>query len=345
MRVGTLTFATSQGLGILAKSFYDHGIITDVMIVLHSSRETHEEWYPNHKGFCPGRCWKREGKIVTSFVSKMDAMVFFETPFHWELLNYCRQQGIKTCLMPMYECMPRQLPSLPDEYWCPSLLDQQYFPLDSKYLPVPVCVDPKCSCLFKVKHKLREKALHFVHNAGHLGLKSRNGTGELLDALPYIESPVKFTIRAQKAPPWNVQDRLKSLKNNVKVDFSLGTVPYESLYDEGDVFVFPEKFNGLSLPLQEACASGMVVMCGDRFPMNTWLPKEPLIPIESYSKNCVSPRCLMFDEAQISPKAIAARIDEYYGKDISCLSLRGLEWAKANSWEYLKPLYLKELAS
>jgi hypothetical protein len=38
MKVGSLVYATDSGLGILAKSFYDNGIITRSMVV--SSWET-----------------------------------------------------------------------------------------------------------------------------------------------------------------------------------------------------------------------------------------------------------------------------------------------------------------
>ena len=153
------------------------------------------------------------------------------------------------------------------------------------------------------------------------------------------------------------------------------------------MFVFPEKFNGLSLPLQEARAAGMLVLATDRFPMNTWLPREmkagcvrcgsqslrlgdigegercfcnscnhmmkaehlgsktsTLIPVESYNRTCVSPRCLEFDEAVLFPRKIAERIDSLYGKDISAYSESGREWAKTMSWEVLGPRYKEELS-
>jgi hypothetical protein len=118
---------------------------------------------------------------------------------------------------------------------------------------------------------------------------------------------------------------------------------YDELFSEGDTFIFPESFNGLSLPLQEAYSAGMCVMATDRFPMNTWLPREPLIPVEKYRRDNVGGSCVEFDRAVIEPRLIAATIDNWYGRDISHLSSSGRDWAAEHSWEKLKPVYLEEL--
>ncbi len=123
------------------------------------------------------------------------------------------------------------------------------------------------------------------------------------------------------------------------------SVHRDELYSTGDVFIFPEKFNGLSLPLQEACAAGMLVMATDRFPMNTWLPNDPLIPIRGERIIQISGRLRAFKEAMIDPKDIAATIDRWYGEDISSFSESGREWAMRNSWQVLGPKYKELLES
>lgn len=342
MRVGSLVYTTDQGLGILAKSFVDAGVVTDVLVVRHGKRPEHDEWYPNaqrlgslgHDGF----------RIAKDFCKGMDAMLFFETPFIWELIPYCREQKIKTVLMPMYECEPKLLPYQPDFFVNPSLLDQQYYPDRSVFIPVPV---------HGIPWRLRAKAEVFVHNAGNGGLNGRNGTAELVEAMKYVTSPARLVLKMQepKKTYWaagGLQPANEAPRNLPKnIDLRIGSVPYEDLWKnggDGDVFVFSEKFNGLSLPLQEAHAAGMLVMCGDRFPMNTWLPKSPLIPVAGYRKASVSPRCHEYDEAIFDPRTIAKTIDEWYGQDISMYSEAGREWAHANSWDVLKSRYLEVLA-
>lgn len=329
MKIGTLCYATDQGLGILAKAFYDHGVITHPMIVRHGHHHTHDEWYPDAPaiGNLNNLPW------ICDYVSNLDAMLFFETPFNWAIIDYCKSVGIPTVLMPMYECMPKQLPKTPDLMICPSELDLQFYP-DGIHIPVPV----------EVKWRQRVKAQVFVHNAGHGGLKGRNGTRELYDALPYVKSSVNLILRAQERVCAELQEHNTTLKiGNVTVDYRYGTEAMENLWEEGDVFVFPEKFNGLSLPLQEAYAAGMLVMATDRFPINRWLPQGPLIRAQESKINSISGRCNNFRESIISPHDIAKKIDEWYNLDISAFSNQGHLWARSMSWDVLKPRYMQAL--
>lgn len=315
---GAVVLATEQGLGRLAKSFYDNGLIQKVWIRPHSSRENHLEWY---------RKEDRVEYLQALLNSGCKTLLFFETPFDWALIPMARERGIRTVLMPMYECTPFPFPYEPDLILCPSRLDLRFYTEMGKnctYLPVPT----------KVDWNLRTEARVFVHNAGNGGLGGRNGTKELIRAMAFVKSPITLILRSQ-VPIRNYGVFGAHLDPRIRL--IEGTIPNEELWKEGDVFVFPEKFNGLSLPLQEAYASGMLVMAGDRFPMNEWLPREPLIPVSKYEKARIA---VEFEQAIYTPEDIAARIDEWYGKDIATFSTRGREWATGNSWENLKEKYI-----
>lgn len=334
MRVGSVVFSTTQGISILAKDFHDEGVVTDVVVLRHGRRPENEDWYPGS----PRVGMDNAGiKVIRDLCDSVDVMLFFETPFDWTTIDYCRQRGIKTALMVMYECMPTALPAQPDLVLCPSLLDLSYYP-EGKFIPVPV---PR-----SVKWRQRTRAEVFVHNAGHGGLKGRNGTKELLEAWQCVRSPARLVIRSQ-VPFKHYSDGTDTEKRDPETGKSLlvsvGTFSHGSLFQEGDVFVFPEKFNGLSLPLQEARAAGMLGMATDRFPTNMWLPRESLVPVNETRKNRVSPRCHEFDEAVVDPKAIAAKIDEWYGRDITPYSQEGRAWAETMSWDALRPKYLEIL--
>jgi hypothetical protein len=295
---GAIVLATNQGLGILAKAFYDNGIIDKVYIKEHSSRKNHYEWYPN-----------RVDKIDD--LLDCDKIIMFETPFDWSIISKARKVGCKTILIPMYECTNNPLPYIPDVIISPSLLDQTYF-TTSRFMQIPV----------DVKWKQRDKALVFVHNAGNGGLGGRNGTKELLEAMQYVQSPIELIIRSQVP--------IKET-NDPRIKYEIGDC--KDLWSVGDVFVFPEKFNGLSLPLQEAFASGMMVMATDRFPMHTWLPTECLIPVKKYKKERIS---VEFDSAVIDPKDVAHTIDSWYNTNITRFSLLGKEFGEKNNWSNLK---------
>lgn len=335
MKVGSLVYATEQGLGILGKSFYDAGVVTDVLVVRHGRRPEREDWYPGKPRVSS---LHGDAKLIRDFIKTMDVMLFFETPFDWTLIPFCREQKVKSVLMPMYECMPELLPYSPDQFICPSLLDMDYYPQSqwgeaTCFIPVPV------DDVITQRWKLRTEAKVFVHNAGHGGLRGRNGTKEVVEAIRYVKSDARFIIRCQDKQSFPPYSELLG-----RVDYHEGTVPYNQLFTTGDVFLFPERFNGLSLPLQEAYASGMLVMCGNRYPMNSWLPTDPLIPPNRISNNeRVAPRCNPFKESFFSPQDIAATVNAWYGRDITEYSKKGRQWALQNSWSNLKSKYIEVL--
>lgn len=304
---GIVCYATEQGLGRQAKSFFDNGLVSEVFVYPHSSYVNHYEWYP------------KRSKTYDELLSKVNEVWFIETPFDWNFILKAREKGIKTVFFIMYECTRKPMPYIPDVLVGGSIMEREYFGDDVKVINVPV---PK-----ELKWKLREKARVFVHNAGHGGLAGRNGTKELIEAIKYIKSPIKLIIRSQFP--------LKEYKDP-RVEYRIGDFPYETLFAEGDVFVYPDKFGGSCLPLQEAHASGMAVMASDRHPSNTWLPKEILIPIEGYKKDRAYSE---IDSAIVSPEKIANMIDNWYDKDITHLSMLGKKWGEENSWDVLKKEY------
>jgi glycosyltransferase involved in cell wall biosynthesis len=313
MKVGSLVFCTAQGLGYLAKSFYDAGVVTSVLVVRHGRRPEHPEWFPDARYVNNLRSLDAV-QDMRDFCLRQDVMLFFETPFDWSLLPFCRANGVAAVLMPMHECSPDPLPETPDA---------PRFP----------------------QWRRRGRAEVFVHNSGWGGLKGRNGTGTVLEAWQYVRSGARLVVRTQDertlgfgaAAGWR-----KGTGQRVRVVH--GTLPREQLYDEGDVFLFPERFNGLSLPLQEAYAAGMLVMATDRHPVNTWLPHGPLIPAEGFVPSSVSPRFRQFREAVVRPSAVAKAVDEWYGKDVGDYSEQGREWAEKHSWAKLGPRYLDFLS-
>ena len=330
MNVGCLTFATDQGIGILAKSFFDHGIITHPYVIQHHCRPTHTEWYP---GAPLTNDLRNDTARILRWVTdaKLNVLFQIESPFLWHLFVHCRDVGVKSVLMLMHECSHQHLASEPDLFLAPSLLEQRiYERKGSVYIPIPV----------EVPWRLRTKAEVFIHNAGHGGLRGRNGTRELIEALRYIKTDPQIILRAQdlyllagiQAPP-----------NRLRFHVEVGTFPYRSIFATCDVFVFPDKFSGQSCPLEEAYAAGMLVMGSDRFPHNTYLPVPPLIPVRGTHPAQIAKAFNRFDEAEIDPEDIAAKIDEWYGKDVSSFSRKGREWAESNSWKELGREYTKLL--
>jgi hypothetical protein len=302
---GTIAYEVASGLGIQTKAFVDHGIIDKVFVTPHSTYPR-EHWYTKEQTV----------NSTEELLDTCDKLIFMETPFHWDIIPKARERGIKTILLVMYECTPYPMPYTPDVLVGGSLAETQLYS-NCKHINVPV----------EMEWKQRTKARVFIHNSGHGGLLNRNSTPEVLEAMKYVRSPIKLIVRTQNG---------NYTSNDPRVEIVRGSIPYEDLWKEGDVLLFPEKFGGSFLPMQEALASGMAVMATDRFPTNTWLPRELLIKPDGYEKKKIGSE---FESAIINPKTIASKIDGWYNEDISRFSLAGKKWAGENSWEKLKQKY------
>lgn len=351
LRVGTICYATDQGIAHLAKWFHEAGVITDVMTFRHGSRPGHAaEWYGPNTVELVGRPF--DGPVVEEFIRRVDVMLFFETPFDWDVLALIRRLGRRSVIVPMYECTPERYTPIsprrdkdvfPDKWICPSSLDCRYFP-GSPLLPVPL--PPSVA-----PWKLRTRADRFLHNGGNLGLRGHKGTKEILQAMRHVRSPISLTVRAQDdAGLERIVREIPGVADDRRIKFEFGQTPYDKLFtDEHDVFVMAEKYNGLSLPLAEARASGMVVMTSDRFPMNEWLPREPLIAVSGYVRARVGGPYNEYDEAVVQPEAIAVAIDSVYERGRregwANYSYSALEYRDRNSWATLGGAWIKELSS
>jgi|11_taG_2_1085331.scaffolds.fasta_scaffold00605_7 hypothetical protein len=337
MKVGTIIYATDSGLGILAKDFYDNGIITDVLVQSHGTLKNNLHWYKNSSVLSPveniatskNSTPEHKKNLINDFLEKIDILFLFEIEWYSDIVQEARKRGKKVIFMPMYECSP--FPILADCYLTTSDLDHQYYNkmysgLNVERINVPVNSS--------VVWKKRSCANVFVHNAGNLRQGDRNGTQAILNSIEFIKSKnIKIIIRSQ-------HDNIKFNNLDSRVTIDISNKKFEDLWSEGDVFLFPERWNGLSLPLQEAHASGMMVMCGDRFPVNTWLPAEPLIKVNSYTKKSII-KNIPFKSADYNPIEIANTIDKFANKNIEKYSLIGKKWSEKNSWNVMKKKYLQ----
>ena len=322
-------YAAHSGLGHLIRDFYRHDMLQRILVLPHPNYTNFPEWYPSQI--------RHTMDDHEAFLDNIDVLLLFENAFQWQVPKKAHRRGIPIALIPNYEYTPFPPRVHPDLFICASQLDIDYYSArwPTTFIPIPVNTD-------KIPWRKREQALVFVHNAGHGGHQHRNGTPELLKALEYVKSPISLIVRAQPE-----EQRMHTLLSrgcdDKRVRVELKELPgEEDLWTTGDVYVAPEKYNGMSLPLQEAFAAGMLVMTTKRYPMTTWLPPGPMIPVSGFEKHRMA---VTLDRAVIDPRSIAKVIDQWYGTDISAYSILGAEWAQNNSWDVLRPKYLQALAS
>ena len=224
-KTGSIVYATKSGLGILAKLLYESKIIDKVFIAPHPKFESHPEWY-NKEDVALSR---------NELLDSVDTLFILEAPlpdpFDWSVASKASEMGKRVVLMPMYESTPRSHLVFMDKIVCPSLLDLEYYEdYDSCFLPVPAPTD--------VEWRLRERADVFVHNVGHGGIYSRNGTSEIIKALPMIKSKeIKIIMRVQPDANPEISDLLDTISDN-RVFVEKRHVPFKELWSTGDVFLF-----------------------------------------------------------------------------------------------------------
>lgn len=318
--IGAIGWATNQGLGTLTQMFSEH-IGFEKLLLVKSPYKSFPERFPAART-------ELSSANIDWLLTGIRTLLMFETPTDWSIVAKAKKRGIKTVLIPMYECSPAKFSILPDLILCPSLLDFDVFRNEDcqvKYLPIPV--DRK-----RIPFKHRKRAKVFQFNGGHGGLYARNGLTELLAAIPMLKSDAKVIINTQKQLDF-VHPKCEIRVGNVK--------DYSDMWGEGDVFVFPHKFDGLSLPIQEALSNGMPVLSTRIYPFTKWLPNEWFFDYSDILSLKVFNR--MIDVAVVAPEAIAAKIDEWYDRDLTKDSALADSLASKISWKELVQSYKKIL--
>jgi glycosyltransferase involved in cell wall biosynthesis len=311
--VGSIVRPNNSGLGTLALEFVEHGLIDKCLLFPNGVYKDFPDRFPNSR-MCKSHLSIQQDEIDW-LLSDIKTLLILETPFNWSIIKQAKEKGIKVVFVPMHECLPEPV-YMPDVWVCVSDLDFELPYIPKIRLNIPVNTD-------KISWKVRGFAKTFIHNAGHGGLQGRNGTKELVEAMKYVKSPIKLIIRSQSS---------KTDIDDNRIEFIYGNYEnYQDLYRDGDVFVFPEKFNGLSLPLQEAFASGMGIITTDKSCFS-WLPKDLLLPVK-WEKTRVAREV---DSAIHDPIEIAKKIDFIYNKDISTYSREGRKWSEENNWKSLR---------
>lgn len=328
-RIGLVARCDDSGLGIMSLDLFKNFIIEKTLVVT-GSYENHYERYQEFENSEAIICEFGTPMIeeINYFLKDLDLVIAIETPYNWNVFSKAKERGIKTILIPMYEwTQPNdEIPAKPDLFLCPSSLDYDLMPNPKILLPTPI--NRKL-----IPFRERTEAKTFIFNNGHGGWGGRNSLNEFFQALPFIKSDIKFKVRTQVP----FEDAI----NDSRVEMETGDIPYEKLWEEGDIALHLHKFDGLSLPLNEAMSSGMPIISINQKPQNTFLPKELLIEPEATTRIKIYRD---IDFSILSPFKIAEMIDKVANMSsdkIKELSQRSNELAEKWSWDNLKPEYLK----
>lgn len=267
-RLGLIARRDWTGLGVQTRSYYKHLNPEKTMVVDISNLNGNKQnldWYPNEmlvQGF-PNKLQ------IIDFLRGLDVVLTAETPYNFELYTLAKQMNVKVANVINWEFFDHnknpRLP-MPDMIIMPSvwyLREAQLFGSKNnvkvKYLHHPVDRE-------EITYRHRTTGIPF-HIAGKPASHDRNGTYTFMNAFP--DGRVA-TQSSDLAKHLRARYRHSKIYDNIQ--------NYNELYSIGDILVFPRKYGGNCLPLNEALASGCPVIMPDIEPNNHLLPKEWLVP-------------------------------------------------------------------
>jgi 1,2-diacylglycerol 3-alpha-glucosyltransferase len=107
----------------------------------------------------------------------------------------------------------------------------------------------------------------FFHSCGMNYV--RKGTDLLVEAFKLLEGESLLIIHSQKVI--QDQDLRERILKNPKIQLIEKTVGIPGLYNEGDIYVYPSRLDGIGLTIAEALSSGLPVITTDEAPMNEFV--------------------------------------------------------------------------
>ena len=349
MRLGLIARADNSGLGNQTWELYRH-LHPDKTLVIdlsgiadsndHCNKRVYLERFPDgivHEGLTP------TPDVIEEFLEGLDVVFSAETFYTYDLLHRANNRGIKTVLQYNYEFLAHlsnpDLPS-PTLFVAPSLWQYLVTPLSNKkHLPVPIATDR-----FTPNPDPPEVARRFLHPVGRPAIYDRNGTEDLLAALPLVRSTITMVFRCQR--PGYVESLLSrvDLPPNVTVEVDTSSpAEYWHVYDGIDAVILPRRYGGLSLPANESLGAHLPVMMPDIDPNNRWLPREWLYPARVISEfQAANPVTVH----QVGPTTLSLVIDRLASDSIFYRGAVAEAARLANfySWDSLLPQYHDMLA-
>lgn len=337
VRLGLIARADFTGLSVQTHALWRH-LQPDKTLVVdlsrHSGRKPDMSMYPG------ATMWDdavyptlklRPDPVIEDFLRDLDVVFTCETPYNYWLFLRARELGVKTILQFNFEFLDYSRNYLPEpdlfaapSPWYLDLVRDQLPNRNIELLPVPVDRE-----MFPYIHRTHLGSL--LHTAGTVAMEDRNGTILSAKAMDHIDDSLLLNIRSQR--------RIRDIRNKRNVRFVVGPVDSPAkLYDTGDVFLFPRKFGGLCLPIQEALSCGMPIIVSDCSPQTFWVPDELRVPATKVKT--VETRNTI-DVWECDPVDIASKI--LWLRDnpdkVAEYSLWADQWAQEHSWERMGKMY------
>lgn len=262
------------------------------------------------------------------FLRGLDVVMAVETVYEWEFIRWAHDEGVRVILQGNPEFYAHHHhPDWPHpDTWAwptPWLIDQLPAGIE---LPVP-CVERE-----QTAADPESDTFNVVHVIGKMAANDRNGSLDVIEAIPSIRGRVKFRVVTQH----DTLPRKIRAPKNVELEVITGGVADRwSLYEDCHMLVMPRRYGGLCLGVLEAMSCGLTTLMTDTSPNEIW--PGPRVPARK-GRIQRSP----FGKIQTvatHPLDIASKID-YYAKRRDLLADEmdeAARFAENSSWSALKP--------
>lgn len=273
MKLGIIGYANNSGLGIMTQDLINQFDI-DYHLVIPGAEKGTDESLSNAKYKISAKQWTPSEIEVLTLLKEVDVVITVETTYYPDLFKLCKEHNVRSVFIPMWEWFEWDKYQGADMYICTS--KATYYYLIETFNPVkhdahmnnvvaipwPVDTD---------KFRFRErgnKGKVFVHNAGFGGLNYRKGTLEVVDAFRRIRlENIKLILRTQR--PIERYPFYKEIIGDKRIEVhSKDFESNEEMYEMGDIYLYPARYDGQALVAQEAMACGFPVFVTDAEPMN-----------------------------------------------------------------------------
>lgn len=247
----------------------------------------------------------------------IDTLISFETWYQHDLPLIAHRAGLRTIIYAMPELAawphPARMIAVPTTWRIDQLPN-------AVLLPWPVARD-------RLAFTQRKSVAHLFHIAG-AAMLDRNGTSILCEALPFISSDVRLTIRAER--PVNVP--------GCNIDVEVINEPvanyWQAYPDDADLLVLPRRYGGLCMIAQEAASLGIpaLMLQSDPYAVESFTTTIPSTGSRPERMKGAPRDGIPVHSAD--PRALASAIDWLvrHPDEHAAASLAADDWAEAHAW-------------
>lgn len=336
MRFGVIARSEDRGLGNQTLEVCRHLAPERVLLIdpgVDGRFEQHPERYAGYDTTVirwePG--YVLDEHKARTWLDGLDVVYTAETPYDDRLPAWAADVGCRVVVHANAEQLsPQRAQQMSDAaWWSATPWRLEHLPTGTRVVPLPVAERPTSTT--------EATALRVLHVAGWPTVGDRNGTKIVAEAVQRIRSDCDVIIRGQHRDIRRIRPRAGA---RITVEHA-NVADYWQLYADADLLLMPRRFGGLCMPAQEAMHAGLAVVMPDCSPNEVW-PGPRLRARVSAHVHTPGGALPLHD---VDPSELAALVDELAGdlERVAKLKHEATEWATANTWQALRPLWLDEL--